>query len=578
MVFQGLINGWVRVNQKHTVFPPQEEPSNHEGSVNGAVVAGSAHGKRNKDMNLNGNSNVNNKSFRKEQVSHGTATTAGTGDAETQAIKRFKNRSHNRKLKRTISHTDLLREMAKEKEMEAKQNAAASTAYAGSASQVNPAHTRSPPNQDTSPLTFNDEPPTEHSLRFVAGFFGADYDVQQNHSSQQEPQHRSKIPSKYLNENAFVQQFEHTKSKSQLLRTTSQDNSGSDASTSRRLVTSKQDANYFNDSSQQSHHSVGGPPASLRGTPPLPKESRINPINQFFRAFPHGRHHCGSCEELESRLLSTHADIEHLRSEAMRNEFICKRCECNPDQKTSATKTEFESKTLAETSKQLLTVTSRHKRQIEEMSKEQLRWQQNMQAKLSKMASMCEELNRESELRQHEAADLNQEMINTRAERDVLAAQVEELRAEAILFQREKLEHRQLREILHKYETEGLARAHDAIEQRDQVIKALSTRLERTLETLDMERQQQRQRRQIIFPSRSSLPGSLEYGSTSPNGELAALKEELRVAHEHTLQAKVALESTKAEANEVDEAWMARYMQLENEFQLLKVGRLSKDD
>jgi chromosome segregation ATPase len=249
---------------------------------------------------------------------------------------------------------------------------------------------------------------------------------------------------------------------------------------------------------------------------------------------------------------------------------------------TSATKTDFESKTLAEISKQLLTVTSRHKRQVEEMSKEQLRWQQNMQAKLSKMASMCEELNKESELRKHEAAHLNREVINTRADRDALRTQVEDLQTEAILFQREKLEHRQLREILHQYETEGLARAPDAVEQRDQVINALSTRLERALDTLDVERQQQRQRRHIIFPSRSGLPGSLEHGSTSPsaspNEEVASLKEELRVAHDDTRQAKAALEATKAEAIKVDEEWLARYTKLEKECQLLKGGRLNKDD
>ena len=318
---------------------------------------------------------------------------------------------------------------------------------------------------------------------------------------------------------------------------------------------------------------VAAPPSSLRGTPPLPKHSPepkiTNPINHFFRAFPQSRHHCGSCEELERRLLATHADIEYLRSVALRNEHICKECESQRNHKI----TNHESATLSEASKQIVEITSRHQQQMERLTQERIKWQHDMTAKLSKMSSVCQELNAESEVQKQEAMNLRQELSHTTDERDALIAIVEESRAKASIFEREQQEHSLLKKILIQYETEGLVKANEAVQQRNKVISDLSTRLERTMETLQVERQQQRQRRQIIFPSRNSISSTV----SGDNQDASSLKEQLRAAIKKTQQVQSALESTKAEADRNDKAWTTKCQELETQLKSLQIDDITNE-
>ena len=185
-----------------------------------------------------------------------------------------------------------------------------------------------------------------------------------------------------------------------------------------------------------------------------------------------------------------------------------------------------------------------------------------MNVRLSKVAAVSKDLNDESEMLKQEMMDLRQETKNIIEERDALAAQLQSLRTEATFFQRQRNEHILLREILQKYETEGLIKSHEAIDQRDHIISDLSVRLEHALETLDFERQQQRQRRQIIFPQRGSMSS---FGGETSSNEVEALKEELRRANEATQQALAALNYTKAEADCNDKVWMLRCKELEKQ-------------
>ena len=59
------------------------------------------------------------------------------------------------------------------------------------------------------------------------------------------------------------------------------------------------------------------------------------------------------------------------------------------------------------------------------------------------------------------------------------------------------------------------------MQTRDEIIIDLATRLERALELLDLEREQQRQRRQIIFPSPA-------VGGEGLESELKTTKDALR--------------------------------------------------
>ena len=85
-------------------------------------------------------------------------------------------------------------------------------------------------------------------------------------------------------------------------------------------------------------------------------------------------------------------------------------------------------------------------------------------------------------------------------ERDKLATEVQRLRTEHSLHKQAEQEHDLLKERMRSYENHSLERAEKAIRERDERIGDLSTQLERALETLEIERERQRQRRQIIFP------------------------------------------------------------------------------
>jgi hypothetical protein len=171
----------------------------------------------------------------------------------------------------------------------------------------------------------------------------------------------------------------------------------------------------------------------------------------------------------------------------------------------------------------------------------------------------CKELNEESSIRKQEAIKLEAEVCELKKERDSLATEVQRLRSEVSLLELEKQEHRLLRETLIHYENGVLGRADEAILQRDNMIADLSVRLERTIETLQIEREHQRQRRQIIFPvAKSTHPSEI---LSSKN--MATLEEELRIAKEAAKSSQNLLEATIKEATQRDDALKARCEDLE---------------
>jgi hypothetical protein len=76
---------------------------------------------------------------------------------------------------------------------------------------------------------------------------------------------------------------------------------------------------------------------------------------------------CRECNEMESRLLSAYEDIRYLHDVALRNEFN----RDVPKPKTNSPRiSHHEVTTLADASKRLTEVTARHRRQIEQMTRE----------------------------------------------------------------------------------------------------------------------------------------------------------------------------------------------------------------
>jgi hypothetical protein len=117
---------------------------------------------------------------------------------------------------------------------------------------------------------------------------------------------------------------------------------------------------------------------------------------------------------------------------------------------------------------------------------------------------LCHNLNNESSQRVEESHALKKELESIRLERDQMASELVPLRKEVQDFVKEREEHRLVKERLLLCENEGLRQAEEAIVRRDDMIALLSTRLETALGTLAVEREQQRQRRQIIFPPAAS--------------------------------------------------------------------------
>jgi hypothetical protein len=171
---------------------------------------------------------------------------------------------------------------------------------------------------------------------------------------------------------------------------------------------------------------------------------------------------------------------------------------------------------------------------------------------------LCKDLNEEAALRNEEAISLHHELDHVRAERDETATQVEKLQAQVTLFEREREEQAKAQRALQKYEQKGLDGADRAIQKRDTIITDLASRLERALDTLDLEREQQRQRRKIIFPM-----ARVSAAADRKNGE--ELATELRHTKEALRDSQVAMEALKNITQKKEVACMVRNETLERQ-------------
>lgn len=157
-------------------------------------------------------------------------------------------------------------------------------------------------------------------------------------------------------------------------------------------------------------------------------------------------------------------------------------------------------------SHRLVETSNRHKRQVETVTRDTARWQNDMHLKLSKLSMMCKELNDESAQRREESLGAAAESARVRSEHNAAAAEIETLRARLEQYERQEAENDQKAAARAAASTEDggatatLDRADEALRRRDAIIVELSGRLRRTADTLEAERQLQRQRRQIIFP------------------------------------------------------------------------------
>jgi hypothetical protein len=104
---------------------------------------------------------------------------------------------------------------------------------------------------------------------------------------------------------------------------------------------------------------------------------------------------------------------------------------------------------------------------------------------------LCKDLNEESAYRNEEAIALREDLKSVKTERDAIAEELSRLRAQAQFQESERAEYIEMKKKLREYENRGLDRADDAIQSRDRIISDLSSKVEQSLDLLELERAQQ---------------------------------------------------------------------------------------
>ena len=331
---------------------------------------------------------------------------------------------------------------------------------------------------------------------------------------------------------------------------------------------------------------------------------------------------CAQCTVMEKQLMALQADLDYLRSIIVQNEFICADCEAPSSSKSpskrrssavaapssgasvgstkskksiSTTSTSRKSKknkfgssaqlsqlsgdpdkphesdALNDASQRLTAVASRHKRQIEHMTKETARWQNDMHLKLSKMSMMCKDLNDESAKRKEEATNIQATLAKVRADRNALESEVESLRARIALYEKEDVENDRVSQALDDKETAELDRMDSAIEDRDGALSKMSSHLDRALISLEAERKEQNESQQTSANSSRKKSTSFNPASASETSFFnpllgiarAARVDEGRAEHE-------ALAETTRKEDELQKRCNALEKQLEEAQQKLR--------
>jgi hypothetical protein len=308
----------------------------------------------NKHVVISTGSNEKNKAAKDATSTASTADSSYAGkvyqraepDPESSAVRTVNNRRRRRRLQKTRSATDLIRELAQ----------AGRVANADSVKNSSKFST----NDDTSVTTTDPLSPSESSdtLRLVAGLFGASLDKGDSVRQEKLPAQQQQIP-KYLNDVAFIQQLEQKSLPLQQQRKQTH-NAESSLVLERSAVTPRKS----NEESLASNRGYDSPQHSrgLVNLAFLPQP--------FFAKAGAEEQHASHLQSLDSQLVAALDDLEYMRGVALKND--------QASDETVAEKTvvsrgrETPSASSAEASKQLNEVIFRHKKQVEQLTRERV--------------------------------------------------------------------------------------------------------------------------------------------------------------------------------------------------------------
>jgi hypothetical protein len=315
---QGFLNAWVKVNSKHVVIPPTNKSDRDE----------SNHPSKNSVKRSGGAASVT------------TARTANTNEDEETRVIHYNNRQNRRRLHRTVSASDLLRDKAKgEQTALDKSNSSKSASGPGKlkkdAKQANE-YEHSVLDTPSSKAQHEEKSvvsETDGSLRFVAGFFGADIESV-------DPTMVSRSSDHYSKETASTQQ----------MGPFTQIDAGSVISRGDRSLPTRASPRKVNNNSNKG----GG--MGIRFPP------------NIFAPDNHMKGNCSHCMKLKDELLAAREDLEYLRGVALRNEYTRFACQKDPSKES---KNDEESPAEGRNSQDTLNeVVVRHKTQLEKLKRE----------------------------------------------------------------------------------------------------------------------------------------------------------------------------------------------------------------
>jgi len=339
----------------------------------------------------------------------------------------------------------------------------------------------------------------------------------------------------YINENAYANQQRSMKfaerSSSQRSIGSSRKASSQHSKDGRVVLDTSDDGQHSDlsslDGSHVESHSFHNHSIPYRSSnPPVIPEFQGSDGEMIQQAFTVSGSTCTQCQDAQKRLLATESDLEYLRSILINSEYVCISCEQRNQMHSGssvASKHSTKSKqsmasgkisvgnssgtskrkgkhaadslslpenmTLAASSQRLMDTMIRHKRQIEQISKDTSRWQNDMHMKLSKLAMMCKDLNDESASRKEQVELARNDRDAIRQERNAMTSELELLRTRVQMYEKQEVEHAELRRIVREKQYETLAIADNAIAHRDSIIEQLTSRLNEALGIINDEKQ-----------------------------------------------------------------------------------------
>jgi len=483
---QGFLNSWLKVNSKHVVIPNKND---REGKAEGQRQASRS-------------------SARKNSV--GTPRMANTikriEEESSQVIRRRSIKKNKRRFQRTVSASDLIRnEVSGEgskRFVESEDvlkifgsigSISAGTLGSSKRSTRKEEHkeyqqVESSPQTATKPLHDDEEisslVETIGSLRFVAGFFGADIETL------------------------------------------------SAGTNDRDLNKSARSGPHVPNNDSISLSSRGGMslPAKIRSRSLGGAMGQRFPPNIFALDSSDPPEKSRECAQLEAELTSAREDLEYLREITLRNEYSYSSGGPHVQQSTASLDSRLES-----IHRSSLFEESEREPGMEDMKREWTIIQDEMHQKIQKYAELCINLNEEAENRNEEALNLHAELNSVSRQRNEIATEVESLRARIAESEKYERERRHAELLLQKYEEHGLDHLSREIGMRDAIIEDLSDHLDHALDSLSIERETQNQRRQVIFPKHERSKKSSAARETATEQELRATRDALQRA-ERTIE------------------------------------------